>query len=229
MKVAWRKILSEWKNSVEGLKNTILKKQSFPSLLKKLLDVLQPTIKTTLQNGFKKCGIWPCDVNELLSRLPNSENNNSFVEETFIQHLSAKRSEIVQLKKRRKKLNVAPGKSYAHVESENSSSEHLDEDEDVGSFITDTDDCPVSKSGKYAVNDFVIFNYMQTLYPGRITETEANGATIQSMEKTKKFYRWPQKVDEIFYPWKDVMMKIKIPKLVRRGFFKVEELDIYTK
>ncbi|CAI6374179.1 unnamed protein product [Macrosiphum euphorbiae] len=81
---------------------------------------------TTLQNGFKKCGIYPCNVNELLGRLPNSENNNSSIEETFIQHLSAKRSETVQpLRNKRKKLHVAPGKSYAHDDSENSCTELL--------------------------------------------------------------------------------------------------------
>lgn len=50
MKMAWRKILGEWKGTTSGLKNPILQKQSFPGLLKKLLDVLEPTLKTTLQN-----------------------------------------------------------------------------------------------------------------------------------------------------------------------------------
>lgn len=63
MKVAWRKILSDWKSSTEGLKNTVLQKQSFPALLNQLLNVLQPTMTATLQNGFRKCGIYPCDVN----------------------------------------------------------------------------------------------------------------------------------------------------------------------
>lgn len=70
MKVAWRKILSEWKSNSERLQNPVLQKQSFHSLLKKILNVLQPTIKITLQNGFRKCGIrvYPCDVSELLTR-----------------------------------------------------------------------------------------------------------------------------------------------------------------
>lgn len=143
--------------------------------------------------------------------------------------MSAKRSETVQpLRNKRKKLHIEPGKSYAHDDSESSCTEQSDEAEDVGSFTDDKDDCPVSKNGKYSENDFVIFNYMETLYPDRVSSIEPDGANIQSMEKTRTFYRWPEKVDEIFYPWKDIMMKIKPPKLVRRGFFRVEELDIYT-
>ncbi|VVC26919.1 Hypothetical protein CINCED_3A020719 [Cinara cedri] len=52
MKVTWRKILSDWKSSAEGLKNPVLQKQTFPSLLKMLLNLLQPTIATSLQMDF---------------------------------------------------------------------------------------------------------------------------------------------------------------------------------
>jgi hypothetical protein len=104
-----------------------LQKQSFLALLNQLLNVLQPKITATLQNGFRKCGIYPCDVNELLTRLPNSEDNYSSIEETFIQHMSAKRSETLQpLRNKRKKLHVAPGKSYAHHDGDNSCSEQSD-------------------------------------------------------------------------------------------------------
>lgn len=61
--------------------------------------------------------------------------------------------------------------------------------------------CPVSENGKYSINDFVIFKYDETLYPGRIISTTENGAFIQSMEKYKKYYRWPVKTYEMFYSW----------------------------
>lgn len=63
---------TEWKNTPEGLHNTTLQKQSFPSL-KQLLDTMQPSIKTTMINGFRKCGIYSCDAAELLERLPRSD------------------------------------------------------------------------------------------------------------------------------------------------------------
>lgn len=238
MKVAWRKILTDWKNTPEGLHNTTLQKQSFPKLLKQLLDVLQPTIKTTMQNGFRKCGIYPCVAAELLERLPRSEDVNSSVEQSFIEHLNIKRSEVTQnVRKPRKKLKVAPGTSYAH--SRDSSDDNSDfegnedqekvdnmDDKDSTSEIDEPIECPVSKT--YSVDDFVIFKYIETLYPGLIISTTEEGAIIQSMEKSKTFYRWPVKPDELFYDWKDVIMKINAPKLIRTGYFKVKELETYS-
>ncbi|KAL5238438.1 hypothetical protein ACI65C_005848 [Semiaphis heraclei] len=44
-------------------------------IVKSFLDRLgrEPTMVTTLQNGFRKCGIYPCDQNELLESLPDSK------------------------------------------------------------------------------------------------------------------------------------------------------------
>lgn len=47
MKVAWRKVLTDWKRTDDGMKNAVLQKQSFPILLKKLLDLMQPFIYIT--------------------------------------------------------------------------------------------------------------------------------------------------------------------------------------
>jgi len=47
-------------------------------------------------------------------------------------------------------------------------------------------------------------------------------------KKTKAFYKWPIKEDTMFYKWSDILMKIKPPVFVRRGYFKVVELDEYT-
>lgn len=239
MKVAWRNILSKWKNTKEGLHNHILQKQYFPSLLKQLLDELNPNLKTTLQNGFKKCGIFPCDAAILLEKLPTENADiNSSVEQSFIDHLNFKRVEITQpLRQTRKKLKVAPGTSYAHNNDsgdefsdseENRNKEEVNniDEKDTSAEIDEPIECPVSKT--YSVNDFVIFNYLGTLYPGLIVKTSEEGAIIQSMEKTKIFYRWPIKPDELLYQWKDVVMKISTPKLIRRGYFKVKELETYS-
>lgn len=234
MKVAWRNILSDWKNTKEGLNNPILQKQSFPKLLKKLLDVLQPSMKTTMQNGFKKCGIYPCDLAELLERLPKSNaGDNSSIEQSFIEHLNSKRSEVTQpTRQTRKKLKVAPGTSYAHtMDSSGEISDfeevnNVDENNNASPEIDEPIECPVSKT--YSVDDFVIFNYMGTLFPGIIVKTSEEGAVIHSMEKTKQFYKWPVKTDELLYSWKDIVMKIKSPILIRRGYFKVRELETYT-
>lgn len=233
MKMAWRKILGEWKGTTNGLKNPILQKQSFPGLLKKLLDVLEPTLKSTLQNGFRKCGIFPCGVEELLNRLPNALNTSSSVDESFIEHLKVKRAEITQPTTRRKKIKVPAGISYAHVDGELSDSAEsveaiLNNTNNLSSSVSDVDDCPVTNDGKYAVNNFVIVNYLKTMYPGIIKSVDVDGAIVNSMEKTKAFYKWPIKEDTMFYKWSDILMKIKPPVLVRRGYFKVEELEEFT-
>lgn len=94
--------------------------------------------------------------------------------------------------------------------------------------LSEVEDCPVSNNGKYNVDDFVIPNYLNNLYPGLITRTNSNGAIILSMEKSKKYYRWPDKEDRMFDKWTDIMMKINPPIFIRRGYFQIPELDIYT-
>lgn len=66
------------------------------------------------------------------------------------------------------------------------------------------------------------------MYPGIITSVDTEGAIVNSMEKSKAFYKWPSKEDKMFYKWNDILMKIKPPVLVRRGYFKVEELNEYA-
>lgn len=68
MKVGWRKILSNWKETPEGLRNTVIPKATFPALLKELMEVLHPNVAENLKSGFRKCGIYPCDAFHLLKR-----------------------------------------------------------------------------------------------------------------------------------------------------------------
>lgn len=68
MKGYWRTILRNWKESPEGRKNVILSKEQFPTLLKRLVDKLKPTIQSNLKFGFRSCGIYPTDVEPLLEK-----------------------------------------------------------------------------------------------------------------------------------------------------------------
>lgn len=93
MKRAWRKILGEWKESA-GLKSGNLEKSKFPHLLKKLMNVLEPTSKDNLISGFKKCGIHPISLDELLKRLPQTTTDpEGLIEDTFLQSLEEKRKQ----------------------------------------------------------------------------------------------------------------------------------------
>lgn len=112
VKIAWRKVLSDWKNTEEGIKNTNIQKQNFPPLLAKMMEVIAPTIKDNLISGFRKCGIYPLNVEEVLNRIPRSSDNTDIVESAFLKILDTKRSlSTSTTNNRRKKMNIPPGKS----------------------------------------------------------------------------------------------------------------------
>lgn len=92
MKVAWRKILTEWKASVQGSREQVLQKSSFPVLLNRLTDILEPTREVNLVSDFRKCGIYPLHANPLLERLPTT-----VLQDSFLQSLEAKRLEWRQM------------------------------------------------------------------------------------------------------------------------------------
>ncbi|CAK1592462.1 unnamed protein product [Parnassius mnemosyne] len=113
MKVAWRKILTEWKASVQGRREQVLQKSSFPVLLNRLIDILEPTREVNLVSGFRKCGIYPVDANPLLERLPTTVDKTA-LQDSFLQSLEAKRLEWTTngtTRGRRRKLHITPGKS----------------------------------------------------------------------------------------------------------------------
>lgn len=83
MKVAWRKILTKWKASVQGSREQVLQKSSFPVLLNRLIDILEPTQKVNLVSGFRKCG-YPLDANPLLERLPTTVDKTA-LQDSFLQ------------------------------------------------------------------------------------------------------------------------------------------------
>lgn len=116
LKIAWRKVLSDWKDSAEGTRCTNIQKQHFPPLLKKMMEILAPTVADNLTSGFRKCGIVPLNVEELLNRIPSIENCNvDNIQSAFLQNLEARRSDSTKiLKIRRKKLNVPAGKSVCN-------------------------------------------------------------------------------------------------------------------
>ncbi|XP_065671384.1 uncharacterized protein LOC136089338 [Hydra vulgaris] len=57
LKTAWRRIITEYKDSPAGCTKTSLEKQHFPELLNKLLIAIEPNQANNLKSGFRKCGI----------------------------------------------------------------------------------------------------------------------------------------------------------------------------
>lgn len=114
MKVAWRKVLKNWKETAAASRCTSVPKDQFPTLLKNLWDSL---IKgpENLISGFRKSGIYPTDRQPILKRLPSRSLDSSIsshVGESFLEQIAKKREEVTKARKsQRKKLNVPPGKS----------------------------------------------------------------------------------------------------------------------
>lgn len=134
MKIAWRQILEEWKLG-PGKHEASVPKDKFPPLLKKLMDTLN---EDNVKAGFKKCGLVPLNRKPVLQMLPDYKSslaginsNNDTASQNSIQDESVASSTSVmaiddsfkellrslrqydspQPKKRRTKVNVAPGKS----------------------------------------------------------------------------------------------------------------------
>lgn len=128
MKVKWREVLEDWKNTAVGGKCLQIPKDQFPQLLKKLMDRLANG-PTNLVAGFRKTGIYPMNSKEVLDRLPRQiiEGNNleDSLTEVFLERLKEKRKEMTEKKRsRRTKVNVPPGKSIRASDVSNTSNDN---------------------------------------------------------------------------------------------------------
>ena len=127
LKKKWRSILDEWKASGKKTSRT-LSKDVFPGLLQKLNDSLVNKVEN-LKSGFRKSGIHPFNPQKVLKRLPdhglNQDGDASTstgtatnidtvrkVSDAVLGVLKRMRGvDEERPKKRRKKINVIPGKS----------------------------------------------------------------------------------------------------------------------
>ncbi len=127
LKRKWRKILKEWKLQNTG--QATLPKDAFPRLLKELEESLN--VKN-LVSGFKTCGIYPLNAQELLRKLPSQslpEDINNSVSNVVLEQLKSMRGPTENIKApRRKKIAVEPGKSISSRDLESSDSEESEGD-----------------------------------------------------------------------------------------------------
>lgn len=117
MKREWRKVLTSWKERNKTL--TSLPKDQFPKLLKQLTDILFVEKKSNMISGFLKTGIIPLDRNKVLERLPQQNLTSPMkrlIGDSFMDMLAEKRKDVTKSGRptqKRKKLNVAAGKSVS--------------------------------------------------------------------------------------------------------------------
>lgn len=69
---------------------------------------------------------------------------------------------------------------------------------------------------------FVVVHWNGLRFPGLVLSVVEEGATVDCMAPNKKFWKWPQEKDTLFYQWCDIVKVIQPPKLVKRGLFKVD-------
>lgn len=122
LKKYWRKVLDVWKSTCKK-KSATLSKDQFPKLLKKLYEYIYPdgeNFSNNLISGFAKTSIYPFNPETVLSRLPDvqPENDDSaavVVSESLIDLLRKMRGtdEDNLSRQRKKRINVAPGKSIS--------------------------------------------------------------------------------------------------------------------
>lgn len=111
MKRSWRKILRSWKETTSGRRNTVLPKEMFPILLKRLMLKIADNGGENLRAGFKKCGIVPISLDVLVGRLPGCrEMNKTMVKDSFKEFLKGYRTDSLEsTQKKRRKIRTKAG------------------------------------------------------------------------------------------------------------------------
>jgi hypothetical protein len=90
MKAAWRKTLMEFKK--KNPKEANIPKAQFPALLKAMLSQLKP--EEHMPHAFRKCGLHPVDVEQVLQRIPHvlaTESIATNVDAALLQQLETNR------------------------------------------------------------------------------------------------------------------------------------------
>lgn len=123
LKIKWRQVLMQWKDSQQGRKFPTTPKEVFPNLLNKALDGITES-KSDLIAGFRRTGICPQDKEEPLKRLPRQDRiiHPDLITDSFLQKLEHLRNKDypAATKNKKKKLNVPPGKSICIKDIEES-------------------------------------------------------------------------------------------------------------
>jgi len=116
LKVAWRKILTTWKNG-PGEKEASVPKHRFPALLNLLMSSIKENQVSNIQSGFKKCGIIPINRNSVLDMLPpdiaeSIDDETDILQNSLISILKDMRypsAEQPTQKKTRRRIDCQPG------------------------------------------------------------------------------------------------------------------------
>ena len=72
LKKVWRSLLFEWRKTSTGRKYGTIPKERFAPVLKQLIEklMIEGNGRSNLINGFRKCGIYPFNPDEVYKKLP---------------------------------------------------------------------------------------------------------------------------------------------------------------
>ena len=201
LKRKWRKILKDWKLNNPG--QTTLSKDSFPRLLKQLEECLN---QENLVSGFRTCGIYPMNPQELIKKLPSQslpEDINSSVSDVVLKQLQSMRGQDTTKAAKRKKLNVEPGKSVSAevfqdddednesgpddsesgVSDSESSSDHGDEEIESETTSTIPGETKELNYDDVTVGQWAKVLYEGEVFLGKVLQKENNEYFVQCLEK----------------------------------------------
>jgi hypothetical protein len=132
LKAAWRAVLTEYKANHPN--QVGVPKTDFPRLMKTLLERANPG--QHLPAAFKKCGLYPVDVEKAVERIPHRNmecpaSTKELLDSSFGEKLDQLTGFSKTAKpKRGKKIKVPAGKSYTDVQEEDCENEEAEEDDD---------------------------------------------------------------------------------------------------
>ncbi|KAG8278947.1 hypothetical protein J6590_007955 [Homalodisca vitripennis] len=74
------------------------------------------------------------------------------------------------------------------------------------------------------VGNFVAVEWNGLRFPGIVVQVSEEGAVVECMERTRKFWKWPAIKDSLSYKWCSIRKKIQPPKVMKRGLFSINDL-----
>ncbi|KAG5873085.1 hypothetical protein JTB14_011110 [Gonioctena quinquepunctata] len=122
LKCAWRKIVEHYKKG-PGRNESGIPNNVFPSLMRKLLESIEDNRSKNIIARFEKCGVIPLNADKVLNMLPveaETTDTENDINASFIDILKSMRYDENKPKPRKKKLQVAAGKSVAIDDFESS-------------------------------------------------------------------------------------------------------------
>ncbi|KAF5301410.1 hypothetical protein FQA39_LY02139 [Lamprigera yunnana] len=66
-----------------------------------------------------------------------------------------------------------------------------------------------SEANTFKVDDFVVVNFEEKLFPGRVTEVKPEEYIVRTMDRSKMYWKWPTREDAILYSKEEVLNTIE--------------------